>query len=233
MKKNLCLLIYELDSGGAERVLAQWSELLQDEYNVFLTLYNKYNIIAYNYGVVLVFLDAKSNNRSFLSKVIVVLKRMKLLRRFVKEKSIDMVISFCNECNLVNTLSFHRAKKICSIRSDSDLDTNRYVKIVLRSNKNRIIVQTETLKSIIAQRFGNTLVNKIDVIGNPFNVCAIQHKMKEEPDNDYLSILKSHKTITNVASFKTEKNHAHLLKVFNRLCKESEDIYLFLIGPNN
>lgn len=39
--KNVCLLIYDLGSGGAERVIGQWSSLLSEHFNVYKTLFEK------------------------------------------------------------------------------------------------------------------------------------------------------------------------------------------------
>lgn len=232
-KKNVCLLIYDLRSGGAERVLSQWSQLLSDKYNVFLTLFNPTVEIAYSYGGELCYLDAPSNNSNFLTKVNIVTKRAKLLKKFVARNNIDIVISFCNECNLVNTISNHNALKICSIRAASDLNANRFVEYVVRSKRNKIIIQTEALKRTMIERYGEGIAHKLIVFGNPFNCDVIRKNSQDAlPDNIGL-IMNSKKTIVHVGSYKPQKNHANLLRTFELVCDSVKDVYLLLVGADS
>ena len=231
--KNICLLIYDLRSGGAEKVLSQWSVLLSKEHKVYMTIYDPDTEIAYPYGGELVCLKGKANNKNILTKSRVVLQRARALEAFVKEKNIDVVISFCNECNLVNTISNHRAKKICSIRSASDLDSNKLVNFVVRAKNNKIIVQTEALKRTMLERYGNKISSKLIVFGNPFQVEVIREKAKEQPPEQIAELLKNKKAIVNVASFKPQKNHANMLKTFELVAKEVNDVFLLFVGADS
>lgn len=231
--KNLCLLIYDLRSGGAEHVLSDWSKLLSDDFNVYMTIYNHADQVCYPYGGQLVNLNVPSDNKNALTKVLTVLKRAKALSKFVKEKNIDIVISFCNECNLVNTISRHPAKKICSIRSASDVHSNRFVKYVINSKNNKLIIQTEALRHSLIEEFGEKISAKLIVIGNPFDINLIKSMAKELPPVELLHILEKKKTIVNVASFKKQKNHSGLLRVFELVADRIPDAYLLLVGANS
>lgn len=233
MKKNICLLIYDLRSGGAERVLSQWSTLLNNDFNVCLVLYDKKSVIAYQYSGRLSYLDVPSDNRNTLTKIFIVLKRARLLKKFVNENEIDLVLSFGNECNLVNTISRHNAKKICSIRSASDLYSNPFVKIVVYSRHNIIIIQTEALKNMMSNLYGEKILEKIIVFGNPFNIEDIRKAAVEKSPEEIREVLAKKKTIVNVASFKPQKNHANLLRSFEIVCEKEKDVYLLLIGADS
>ena len=111
-RKKICLLTYDLRSGGAERVISQWSILLQNFFDVYITTFR--DEIMYPYAGTYTCLDVKDSYASPLHKICNVLKRARALSRFVKKNDIDIVLSFCNECNLANTVSFHKAIKICS-----------------------------------------------------------------------------------------------------------------------
>lgn len=231
--KNVCLLIYDLRSGGAERVISQWSTLLNDDYKVYMTVFNGESKVCYSYSGELCSLDVPSDNRNLLTKVLIVLKRAFKLRKFVKEKNIDVVISFCNECNLVNTVSPHKAKKICSIRSAADLNSNIFVNHTVKSKQNKIIIQTRALKEIMGQRYGIRVLKKLEVLGNPFNCDKIRELSKEAPPESLKEILETKKTIVHVGSFKAPKNHANLLRSFEKIADEIKDAYLILIGADS
>jgi len=213
-------------------VISQWSQLLSHDYNVFMTIFDS-NGINYPYAGQLVDLKVPSNNKSTLSKFLVVLKRARKLREFVERNNIDIVISFCNECNLVNTISRHRAKKICSIRNAIDVYANAFVKYVIRSSKNTIVVQTQALKEEIGNRFGLKLLKKIKVLGNPFNTERIKLLTKEPLNNDEETLFQNSQTIVSVASFKKPKNHPGLIRSFELVCKKNNNVKLLLVGADN
>lgn len=229
-KIKICLLTYDLRSGGAERVISQWSILLQNLFDVYITTFR--DEIMYPYAGTYTCLDVKDSYVSPLHRICNVVKRARALRKFVKKNDIDIVLSFCNECNLANTVSFHKAIKICSIRSASDLDTNTFVKYVVLSKKNRIIIQTEALKKTMLDRYGNTISKKLFVYGNPFDVSKIKAMSMEQVSESLNNILNKHRCLINVGSFKGAKNHANLLKSFEIIANEVDDVFLILVGAN-
>lgn len=230
MKKKICLLTYDLRSGGAERVISQWSILLQDVFDVYITTFR--DEVTYPYGGKYTCLNVSDNYSSPLNRITNVVKRAKALHKFVKNNRIDIVLSFCNECNLANTISLHKAVKICSIRGAADLNTNIFVKYVVLSKRNKIIVQTEALKMTMLQKYGYKIGKKIFVYGNPFDVSKIRNMALESVSDKLASILENHRCLVNVGSFKAAKNHANLLKSFEIIANEIDDVCLILVGPN-
>lgn len=233
MKKRICLLIYNLGSGGAERVLSQWSILLSDKYEVYMTVFDAETAPHYEFYGNLYNLNVKADNGSFFKKVAIVLKRARELKKFVKRNKIDMVLSFCNEANLANTLSMHGAKTVCSIRSVSDLTANIFVKYVLLAKHNRLILQTEALRAKLIEQYGERINKKISVFGNPFNTDYIKNKASEKAPQELESLLQENTTIINVASLKEVKNHENLLRSFELVSKEVPGVYLLLVGADS
>lgn len=231
--KNICLLIYDLRSGGAEHVLSEWSQLLAKDFNVYMTIFDHADQVCYPYGGKLINLDVPSDNRNALTKITRVLKRARKLKQFVKREKIDMVISFCNECNLVNYISTHSAVKMCSIRSASDVHSNPFVKYVIKSNNNKLIIQTDALRRSLIDEFGAAVKDKLIVMGNPFDTDRIKQMASQDPPKEIAEILRNKKTIVSVASFKQQKNHSGLLRVFEIVAKEVPDAYLLLVGANS
>lgn len=232
MKKRICLLIYNLGSGGAEHVLCQWSLLLSDKYDVYMTVFDGDTKSNYEFFGELYNLNVKSDNSSFFRKVFIVLKRARALERFVKQNRIDLVLSFCNECNLVNTISRHEARKVCSIRSVSDLSANVFIKYVIKSKENRLILQTKAIKQIIIEKYGEAVEDRIVIFGNPFNSVQIKRMATEEPPEALRRLLSEKIVIVNVASIKPSKNHENLLRSFELVCDEFPEAYLLLIGAD-
>ena len=230
MKKKICLLSYDLRSGGAERVISQWSDLLKEDFEVYMTTFQ--NQVMYPYSGRYVCLNVDDDYSTPIHKVLNVIRRARALRKFVKSENIDIVLSFCNECNLANTISLHGAKKICSIRSASDLDTNFFVKYVIKSKQNDIIIQTEALKLQMLESYGSKLSNKLFVYGNPFNVDKIREMAKGSVPDSLKDVLENNRCLINVGSFKVAKNHANLLKSFELVAKEVDNAVLILVGAN-
>lgn len=226
-------MIYDLRSGGAEHVLSEWSQLLSQDFKVFMTIFDHADQVCYPYGGRLVNLDVPSDNRNAFTKILRVLKRAQNLKKFVKQEKIDMVISFCNECNLVNFVSTHSAVKMCSIRSASDVHSNPFVKYVIKSNNNKLIIQTDALRKSLIEEFGDGIKDKLIVMGNPFDTERIKKMALGEPPMEIAEILREKKTIVSVASFKQQKNHSGLLRVFEIVAKEVPDAYLLLVGANS
>ncbi len=232
-QKNICLLIYDLRSGGAERVLCQWSQMLAKQFNVFLTVFDGNSKIAYDFSGTYSSLDVPSKKGGFFTKALVVFKRSIVLKKFVKKNQIDIIVSFGNEANLANHLALCKAKKICSIRAQADLYKNRFVKYVVKSLNNVLIVQTNALKEEIKNKIGISLKKKIIVFGNPFNTKKIlEMSMREENLPCALELCKG-RIIVCVASFKEQKNHQDLIKSFELLCNDIDDVCLLLIGADN
>lgn len=229
-KLKICLLSYDLRSGGAERVISQWSTLLNDDFDVYMTIFQ--NKVMYPFSGRYVCLDVSDNYSTPVHKVWNVIKRARALRKFVEREKIDIVLSFCNECNLANTVSRHKAQKICSIRSASDINTNRFVKYVIKSKDNNIIIQTEALKQHLIGIFGSSLEKKLIVYGNPFDVEKIREMAKEPAPENLMSTLSNFRCLVNVGSFKEAKNHANLLKSFELIANEVDDVALVLVGAN-
>lgn len=229
-KKKICLLSYDLRSGGAERVISQWSSLLKEDFDVYMTTFKDH--VTYHYSGTYVCLNVTDSYKTTINRVLNVLKRAKALQKFVKREKIDIVLSFCNECNLANTISMHGAIKICSIRSASDINTNYFVRHVIMSKHNKIIIQTEALRRHLMAIFGSNISSKLFVYGNPFNVIKIKEMCNEPVPLELQKLLLTKRCLVNVGSFKAAKNHAGLLKSFELIAEKIEDVYLVLVGAN-
>lgn len=226
---NIGLLIYNLKSGGAERVLCKWSDLLSECHDVTLYTFDGSSTPEYTYSGKLTVLDAPSSGINKLKQMENLFKRYWKLRKQLKKDKIDLLISFCSTANFPTM--FQRVPKMASIRLYSEYFSYRRIyRFLIRYTKTALIVQTERLKNDILADVGKEYDSKIHVIGNPLDLGAIRERMKEEPDSSFLERIRGKKVICFTASFKTSKNHWNLIKSFNLLHQEIPDTVLVLIG---
>lgn len=226
---NIGLVIYDLRSGGAERVLCKWSDLLSEENNIILYTFDGKAAPEYNYSGSLVVLDSPSKGKNKIKQLRILIKRFRLLRKKIKKDKIDVLISFCSTANFPSMLQ--NITRIASIRLYSEYYTyQKMYHFLIKHTKTRLVVQTDRLKKDILCEVGEKYSSRIQVIGNPLDIKKIRTDMKEEPDDTFLKKIEGKKVICFTASFKKSKNHWNLIKSFNLLHTEMPNTVLVLIG---
>jgi hypothetical protein len=115
MKKNIILLIYSLNGGGAENTVSKLSFLLSDYYNLKVVVFQK-SKNSIKCGCKIYNLSVPSKN-GIANKFLVFFKRIIKLKKFKKKNKIDITISFLPTVNIINLLSKVDDKIIVTIRS--------------------------------------------------------------------------------------------------------------------
>lgn len=228
---NIGLLIYDLRSGGAERVLCKWSDLLIQENRVFLYTYDGTYEPEYSYSGKLQVLNVPSKGKNKLNQVITLGRRFKKLENQLKKDQIDLLISFCSTANF--PAMFQKIPRIASIRLYSEYFSYRKIyQFLIKHTNSQLVVQTHRLKNDILQDIGMKYSSKIKVVANPLDLKDLREKMMDEPEKNFKAAIKGKKVICFTASFKTSKNHINLLKSFKLLYQELKDVVLVLIGSD-
>lgn len=226
---NIGLLIYDLRSGGAERVLCKWSDLLNEENKIIMYTFDGQAEPEYSFSGKLSVLDLPSRGKKKAKQIQTLAKRCLRLRKQIKQDNIDLLISFCSTANF--PAMFQRVPRIASIRLYSEYFSYRRIyRFLIKYTKTALVVQTKRLKNDILADVGEKYSSKIHVIGNPLDTEFIKEKMKEEPEGEFLDRIRDKKVICFTASFKTAKNHWNLIKSFYLLHKDMPDTVLVLIG---
>ena len=226
---NIGLLIYDLRSGGAERVLCKWSDLLNEENNITIYTFDGQADPEYSYSGKLSVLDLPSRGKNKVKQMLTLVKRYLRLRKQIKQDNIDLLVSFCSTANF--PAMFQRVPRIASIRLYSEYFSYRRIyRFLIKRTHTALAVQTNRLKNDILLDVGEKYSSKIHVIGNPLDTELIKEKMKEEPEGEFLERIRGKKVICFTASFKTAKNHWNLIKSFNLLHKDMPETVLVLIG---
>ena len=228
---NIGLLIYDLRSGGAERILCKWSDLLNENHNITLYTFDGSSKPEYSYSGKLAILNLPSKGKNRLKQLQMVVGRSMKLRRRIKADNINMLISFCSTANF--PAMFQQVNTIASIRLYSEyFSYQKIYRFLICHTKTELMVQTNRLKKDILLDVGEKYSSKIHVLANPVDVVDIRNKMQDSLDDCFLKAIRGKKVICFTASFKTSKNHWNLIKSFNLLHKEMPETVLLLIGGN-
>ena len=223
------LLIYDLRSGGAERVLCKWSDLLSVENEVYMYTFDSASTPEYSFSGELRELNVPSISKSKLGKIYTIIKRVYALKKQIKKDKIEVLISFCSTANFPTMLM--PVSKAASIRVYTEYEIYKKIyRFMIKHTSTKLIVQTKRLYKDIIADVGEKYASKVLVIGNPLDTKLIQEKMKEELEEEIVQRIKGKKVITFVSSFKSTKNHWNLIKSFKALHEKYNDTLLLLIG---
>ncbi len=228
-KKRISILTISLSPGGAERVVSTIANKLCDFYEVHLVLLKGEIFYKISDKVKLHILDASNYSKEL--GVIKFLKIPALARKyskFLKEKEVEVSLSFLNRPNYINVLSRHfynKSKIVISERIAPLMEYNGknlrdfVSKALIRSlyhKANRVISNSNYIAYELSNYF-NIDPNKIKVIYNPVDTgCKCSNCRKNEKF-----------TFINVGRFYAQKNHKLLIEAFK---KANLDAQLWLIG---
>ncbi len=221
MKILFCL--GSMNKGGAERVVANLSNLFSQKYDVSIVITSS-DLSAYSLSdnIRLYHLDDKKNNDNFIAKNI---KRSIKLRKILKDIKPDIILSFLPEptFRLMVSKIFIKMKVIISVRNDPNIEYNNFVKKLLvkllYSKADGFVFQTEDAK----KWFSNKIQSKSIIIPNPINdiylVDRYTGKRKDE--------------IVTVGRLTEQKNHYLLIDSFKEIHDEYPSLKLKIIGDGN
>lgn len=229
-KKNIAIMSWSLNGGGAERAAANLSKDLSDVYNVYLIVFDSNNI-SYQYDGELVDIGIKSA-KSYFGKIIVYFKRCFKIKKIKKEKNIDITISFMPHVNLYNVLSKVKDKTIISIRNFmTKRGTSRIGRLqmdIARKLSNKTVACAEGVREDLIENFGYNS-NSVVAIYNSCDNDWLRNDNKHV--DDLISQFDFNKpTIVNVGRLDYQKGQWHLIRAFSEVIKQIPDCQLVIFG---
>lgn len=221
MKMMFCL--GSMNKGGAERVVANLSNIFSKKYNVTIVITsNKPSAYDLDNSINLQHLDGININKNFIVKNI---KRVCKLRRIIKKEKPDIILSFLPEptFRLIVSKLFIKTKVIISVRNDPNVEYNNFIKKMLvkllYSMADGFVFQTED-----AMRwFSRKIQKKSIIIPNPINDIYLTDRFTGKRKNE----------IVTVGRLTEQKNHYLLIDSFKEVSKDFPNFKLKIIGDGN
>ena len=216
---KLLFVIGPLRKGGAGRVVCNLSNELVKNNEVYIatTISNKSDY-PLDKNVKIICLDTKEK-KSFLIRNI---RRINYLKKIIKEKKIDVAISFLPEPSYRLMLAKNKKiKTIISDRNDPNIEYNSFFKKLLTkklySKSDGFVFQTPDAMNYFPKKIQERSV----VIPNPINNVFFV----EKPFNG-----KRKKVIVTVGRLTNQKNHKLLIDAFRIVQKKYKDYQLYIYG---
>ena len=237
MKKNIGLLVSTMNNGGAERVVSRLSEILFNEYNIYIILYEDTYMKYECFGEV-ANMDIKSKNKNILSKCYLGVRRVRKLKKLKEQLKLDLVISFLDSPNIVNILSkVQSCKTFVSVRNYSNKEnkssvTTRIVDFIMKylyRKADKIIPVSKVIACNLAQHY-NVPEEKIHTIYNPYRIDEIQTLENDALEPEYIEFMSSGQIIISVGRLMYQKGFWHLIKAFKIVHDFNPQSKLVIIG---
>ena len=223
MKKRLLLLVPKLWLGGQERVCAKTAELLKEDYDVSIIVFDSTDAI-YHPDCEIIDLNIPAK-RDKWSKVCNALRRARTVKKIRRERKVDFVYSFGTTANLVNVLSRGVGKTLIGLRGYLSVDVNSRLGRYTFKHCDAVIGCAEGTCEPI-RKIGTAYANKTKCLYNPLDVAFVE-KSGQDPVADYTF---SPHTIVSHGRLDEVKNWPRLIKAFSIVKKDIPDAQLLIIG---
>ncbi|MGJ8593034.1 MAG: glycosyltransferase [Aquaticitalea sp.] len=224
-KKNLSILVISMGSGGAEKVISLLLKELKNDFNVTLVLF--YDVIHFDIPeeVEVVVLSKNEMQSPFYSKLMDFLKFASQYNKLIKQKKIDISVSFLATPNLVNGMIAKRNKNVKTILSErgypSDNTTSKLSLYISRIfypiyyNKcTRLFSNSVHINNDLRDNFGVKI--PMEVIYNPMEIP------EQVIDTDSLGISNKFYKIITAGTLNVRKNHRMIIKALQMMPNDYE-----------
>nr|WP_257023027.1 glycosyltransferase [Winogradskyella forsetii] len=220
-----------MGSGGAEKVISLLLKELKNDYNVSLILF--YNVIHFPIPeeVEVIILSKNDVNRPYYLRFFDFVTFLIKYHKLIKERKIDIAVSFLAFPNLMNGMIAMLNKKVKTIISErgfpSDNTTNKlslYISKVFYPifyNRCDALFSNSThINKDLKDNFGIKI--PMEVIYNPIEIPI--HTIKPETLNDNEKAL----NVVTAGTLNKRKNHIMIIRAFEAL--KNSDVKLTILG---
>ncbi|SHJ38570.1 glycosyltransferase family 4 protein [Pseudozobellia thermophila] len=228
-RKKIAFVIYNLESGGAERVITELANNFVNNFEVFIiTLVKTDPFYELNPNVNLLYCSEKvKKHTNPIKSIIDGMSRVSTLSKIIKRNKIQLVIGFMTTSNIYAIW----ASKLCHIpciiseRANHSIyklpKLQTFVRDISYKLCNYLVVQTDANRQFYSSKLSPS---KIIVIPNPI-ATALTNKRNLQLNKPKDNI------ILNVGSFKKGKAQELLISAFSNIKKEGWKIVFVGDGP--
>ena len=239
-KKTLLFIIPNLGGGGAERVIANLCQSLEDfeKYVVIFEKEIKYEVKANIIHIPLL------PSKNLLFRILNFLTIKLRLKNFKKKIKTSFTISFLEPANYYNLFTKHNQEKIIlSFRNYYSLKYNPerkisvkkrfkllFYKFIIKKFYNKadlLIAVSKGVELDLVKNFGIS-PRKIITIYNPVLLEEIEKLLKEELF-EYENIF-NYPVLITTGRLKRQKGQWYLLRIFKKLKEQHKDLKLLILG---
>ncbi len=241
-RKNILLVIPNLDFGGAQRAFSFMSTELSKRYNVLECAFNTDEGITYPTGNPLVLLDV-SGGRTVVEKARNFMQRVQKLRKIKRDNKIDVTISQLAGADYINMLSGIGDKRIILIQGsrtapDSNITgLNRVLQLRmlipwLYRRANHVAVVSRDIIPEMTEAFGLSAA-RTSVLHNCVDLATVRPKAAEPIEPAVQAVFDAFPILITSGRLAEQKNQAPLLDVMAGLRAANSVAKLFLLGDGH
>ncbi len=224
--KNIVFVTPDLKSGGSERAAANLTYLLKDKCKIFYVVFDS-DDISYEINAELIDLNVPASP-SIIKKILNTFKRANGIRKVVKEKNVDTVVSFTSIANRAVRFANLKCRTIGACRGFEHLKLHpEEYKKMLDSGAD-LLFNSKEAAEFFENKYGKQ--EKISVIENAIDFENIIKKSDEKIDEKFREFFDTHRVISNVGIFSRHKGHWDLLKSFEIIKEKIPDAGLVIVG---
>lgn len=166
------------------------------------------------------------------------IKRVSEINKVIASEKPDVVLTFRQNYNFANILSYGKHKKVVSIHNYDDKyfringlkgRMNKFITEFLYNKSDSIIVLTQAMKRDLIEMF-NINAEKIMVIPNPCDIEKIRSLSNEKVDHPFFDTAEP--IIINAGRLTKQKGQWHLIRAFSKVRRQMP-CRLAIIGQGN
>lgn len=231
VKKAVFLFLSQMGFGGQERFVSRLSEMLSDDYDVYVVLLDA-SIINYPISGTVIDLKAGDFSANYLKKITITIRRCANLYKAIKQYKPIACISFGVGPNLINILCKRRNTKVfISVRGYATAErmVRGHFARLLYPRSDKIICVSKGIKEKL-QKDIPALTDKLEVLYNGYDCDQIYIASQRECPKS-LEKANGPKLVT-VGTLRPEKGYWHLIKAVWILKQEYSNIHLSIVGED-
>lgn len=240
-KENILLIIDHLHSGGAQKVMAEISIALSNQYNIYMAIFADFEKIDFNYAGELIEIrlpyTTEPLKNNLFKRCVRLFSLIRQLNKLKRTRKISVAISFMEVSNIANILSSNGEKQIISIRSylSKEFKDNKRLKIfrnlirLLYRRANYVVAPSEQIKDDIINNFRLTGEN-IRVINNFIDTELIENKKTEIIESEILNVFEKYSVLINVGRITSAKAQWLLTGVLKQVKLTVPETKLIIVG---
>ena len=225
--KKILFFGYTLEVGGAEKVLVDYINKLNEKYEITLVLLQKKGDFLSDVPSNVKIIQLKNNNFEYLFFRFLPFIRKRKINKIINKENCDIAIGFMEGRSATWVADIKKSvRKIAWIHNDVnkfDIGISKKEIIDSYSKIDKIVTVSEVARDSFAEKY-NFDKNKIEIIYNLIDEKTILKKSEENVEKNDLF------TFVNVGKMRKQKRQDRLVEIANNLKNKGYKFKIQIIG---